>query len=421
MAPNIQATQSADSPAGPAVLPEGVVSETELCIDGVAYDVKDFVKRHPGGSVIKFYQGMDATQPFKEFHLRSPKAMKMLAALPHRELDPKAVRAKDAKAQALLDDYNALRAQLEAEGFYDPSIPHVVYRITELVLMHIAGIWMVYNGWMVTGLAVLGIVQGRCGWFMHEGGHHSLTGHIPTDIFIQEFFYGVGCGMSAAFWRNQHNKHHAAPQKLKHDVDLDTLPLIAFNKAIGKYGSRWWLRMQAHLFAPVITTLVALGWQFYLHPRHSLRIKNFKELGWMVVRYMAWYALFVPKYGGWNAAGMYLLYVMFGAAYIFVNFAVSHTHLPVVEKNDKSVNWIHFAAIHTMNAEDSWWCNWWMSYLNFQIEHHLFPCMPQFRHPESSKRVKALFEKHGLPYLRTSYWEAVKMTWANLYEVGNDH
>ena len=34
--------------------------------------------------------------------------------------------------------------------------------------------------------------------------------------------YGVGCGMSAAWWRNQHNKHHATPQKLKHDVDLDT-------------------------------------------------------------------------------------------------------------------------------------------------------------------------------------------------------
>lgn len=25
--------------------------------------------------------------------------------------------------------------------------------------------------------------------------------------------------------------------------------------------------------------------------------------------------------------------------------------------------------------------NWWMSYLNFQIEHHMFPSMPQFRHP----------------------------------------
>lgn len=42
--------------------------------------------------------------------------------------------------------------------------------------------------------------------------------------------YGLGCGMSGAWWRNQHNKHHATPQKMKHDVDLDTLPLVAFHE-----------------------------------------------------------------------------------------------------------------------------------------------------------------------------------------------
>jgi fatty acid desaturase len=45
----------------------------------------------------------------------------------------------------------------------------------------------------------------------------------------QVVLYGTGCGMSAAFWRNQHNKHHATPQKVDHDVDLDTLPLVLFN------------------------------------------------------------------------------------------------------------------------------------------------------------------------------------------------
>ena len=49
---------------------------------------------------------------------------------------------------------------------------------------------------------------------------------------IQEYAYGVGCGMSASWWRSQHNRHHATPQKLKHDVDLDTLPLVAFHSAI---------------------------------------------------------------------------------------------------------------------------------------------------------------------------------------------
>ena len=65
------------------------------------------------------------------------------------------------------------------------------------------------------------------------------------------------------------------------------------------------------------------------------------------------------------------------------------------------VDWVRYAAVHTMNvsAGPFRFVDWWMSYLNYQIEHHLFPSMPQFRHPIVSPRVKALFEKHGLKYV----------------------
>ena len=64
--------------------------------------------------------------------------------------------------------------------------------------------------------------------------------------------------------------------------------------------------------------------------------------------------------------------------------------------------------------------NWWMSYLNFQIEHHLFPSMPQFRHPIISPRVKKFFEEHGLVYDQISYFEIVKITFKNLSKVGKE-
>lgn len=64
--------------------------------------------------------------------------------------------------------------------------------------------------------------------------------------------------------------------------------------------------------------------------------------------------------------------------------------------------------------------NWIMGYLNFQIEHHMFPCMPQFRHPTISPRVKAFLEKHGLKYDQRSYLEAFAVTFQNLHTVGSD-
>lgn len=35
--------------------------------------------------------------------------------------------------------------------------------------------------------------------------------------------------MSAAWWTRHHNRHHAMPQRINRDVDLDTMPLLAFN------------------------------------------------------------------------------------------------------------------------------------------------------------------------------------------------
>mmetsp|Transcript_15241 Transcript_15241/g.20122 ORF Transcript_15241/g.20122 Transcript_15241/m.20122 type:complete len:428 (+) Transcript_15241:38-1321(+) len=393
-------------------------NKNEILIDGKWYDISNFSKKHPGGRVITYYAGQNASEAYHEFHSRSKSADKYLKSIPSRP-------AEQESSDALVRDFNELRDQLEKEGFFKPSIPHVMMRLTEIVAMHALGFWMILaQGWVFAGLVVLGIVQGRCGWLMHEGGHYSLTGNITIDRALQVFLYGTGCGMSGAWWRNQHNKHHATPQKLGHDVDLDTLPLLMFNSEVqnGKQKalvSPGWLKLQAWCFVPITCLMVALGWQLYLHPRHAFRTKRFDELACMGLRYavLAYLCTIFPV---GTTLGCYLFYVWMGGTYIFLNFAVSHTHLPVVPEDDKEVDWVRYAAFHTMNVDQSWWCDWWMSFLNFQIEHHLFPSMPQFRHPKVSPRVRAIFEKHGVTYISMSYWKAMRVTFSNLDKVGRD-
>lgn len=83
-------------------------------------------------------------------------------------------------------------------------------------------------------------------------------------------------------------------------------------------------------------------------------------------------------------------------------------------------HWVEYSLIHTADVEQRPWCNWWMGYLNYQIEHHLFPTMPQFRHPLIKDRVKALAEKHNIPYVVHSYAEAVQKTFKNLSDVAKE-
>jgi fatty acid desaturase 2 (delta-6 desaturase) len=396
----------------------------ELLVDGRFYDVTNM--KHPGGSIINFYAGkdIDATEAFANFHVRSKKAKKIMDHLPSRAADEK--KEKIVGQTALMADFDQLTRDLEAKGFFKPNIPHVVFRITELLTMFFVGFYLLLNKQIILGLIIAGVAQGRCGWFMHEGGHYSLTGNIQTDRFLQILFYGTGCGMSGSWWRNQHNKHHATPQKLGHDVDLETLPLVSFtDKIMHRVKNAFmkkWVSYQAILFPLVTTSLVALGWQLYLHPRHIIRTKQHMELVFLGLRYALWTYMVTLKFGLLQSTGLYLAFMWIGSNYIFLNFAVSHTHLDTVPKDDDKVDWVRYSAVYTMNVSPGpfKFVSWWMSYLNFQIEHHLFPSMPQFRHPIVSPMVKALLEKHGLKYDQRSYTTAMYDTFKNLHNVGND-
>ncbi|HEX4974512.1 MAG TPA: fatty acid desaturase [Pseudomonadales bacterium] len=44
-------------------------------------------------------------------------------------------------------------------------------------------------------------------------------------------------------------------------------------------------------------------------------------------------------------------------------------------------------------------------WLNYQIEHHLFPAMPLRQYQLIQPEVKALCEKHGIAYLQESVWK----------------
>lgn len=402
----------------------------EVLYNGRYVDVSSL--KHPGGSVIKFYEGngIDATQAFDNFHIRSKKARKWMENLPSREANTKVIeKTRLAGQTALLDDFNKLTEELQAEGFFDSAPLHVFYRVMELVALHAIGLTLLFSNYglpyQIFGIMVLGLGSGRCGWLMHEGGHYSLTGNITIDRILQIWIYGTGCGMSGSWWRSQHNKHHSMPQKVGHDVDLNTLPLVAFTtKVVKKIGSKMktWISLQAILFPVITTFLVATGWQCFLHIRHIIRQKNIYEAAAVFTRYAAWHYYITGHFGLATSTAIYCLYNWCASNYIFINFAVSHTHLPVVPKEDTQVDWVRYAAIHTMNVNSGPFnfVDWWMSYLNYQIEHHLWPSMPQFHHPETSKRVQKLFKKHNIHYDSRGYVDSINVTFKNLHKVGMD-
>ncbi|WZN65742.1 fatty acid desaturase [Chloropicon roscoffensis] len=412
--------------------PKAAKPRKYVSIDGVEYDVTDF--KHPGGSVINYMLtslGADATETFNEFHMRSKKAKLVLKSLPKRIAQGGRDFANK-KEQELLEAFKQFRQELTRDGFFDTNVSHVVMRVAELAAIFALGLYLFsLPGLLFKALSVLtlGLFGARCGWLQHEGGHNSLTGKMWVDKRIQRAFIGFGLGSCGSMWNSMHEKHHTTPQKINYDMDLDTVPLVAFfdtaiEKNRARSHSKWWMRFQAYTFLPVTSGLfVMLFWLFYLHPRKVLREKSWEQGLWMLSSHTVrpYLMASVSGLGFWQCYGLHWVSLWVAGQYLFGHFSLSHTHTDTVDE-DKFKNWVEFAVHHTVDINpQNPLINWVMGYLNCQVVHHLFPNMPQYKQPEVSKRLARFCKENGLQYTAISYWEAWKRTFKNLDEVGHHY
>jgi len=250
---------------------------------------------------------------------------------------------------------------------------------------------------------------------MHDMGHRGFTGNITIDKVCHWITFNLFITASPTFWNNQHNKHHAATQEHGYDTDLQTLPLVAFNKKIAEKGIPWLLKIQWLTFVP-FQLLIFPFWKF-THTRHMIRTGNYMELfGSFMGHVIDFYCLrsqgFVFTFFFW------LCGVMLGGFYLTTVFSMNHTHKPMVEQHTPR-DWVRRSSGYTTNLTPNLFTNWFTGYLNFQIEHHLFPSMPHPRLPSIAPRIQALFKKHNVEYDVRDLSTAFVDTIYNLYEVGH--
>ena len=418
-----------------------------ITIDGATYDITEF--KHPGGSIINYVKNTaDATEVFREFHHRSfDRVNKVLQSLPiYPESAPPLVAPEHQKAMTA--DFREMRTKLVAQGLFEPDYIHVYFRMLELAFYFGMGTWLASYNIYASILSFIAF-KTRCGWVQHECGHVSFTGNKRIDRAIQTFTMGFGGGVSSSVWNSMHQRHHAAPQKINRDIDLDTTPFVAFfNRAFestthgqrpARFMNRWWMRFQAWTFLPIVNGIfVHLFWIYYLHPKkvfHRLCSATTREqhtsAAFEVVCMSASHIVipYIFYTGGDTGTGLlwsyFLLMVVnfWNFIFLFGHFSLSHTFTDVVPET-KHLLWFEYALHHTVNiSTKSALVTWIMGYLNFQIEHHLFPSMPQYKNALAAPYVRAFCEKWSsdLKYTEHSYKDAWRLMLSNLNQVGKHY
>ena len=465
----VDATETADATAEVDV--DSVSSDFEstentkvyrkITIEGTTYDITDF--EHPGGNVINYLAGggYDATDAFREFHYRSNKAKRVLQSLPHVECDfngddESSNPENNTADYEIKEDFREMRTKLINNGCFEPDYIHVYFRLMEIAFYFGLGAFLASYNTYASLLSFI-LFKTRCGWVQHEAGHTSLTGNKTIDRMIQTITMGVGGGVSSSVWNTMHNKHHATPQKIKHDIDLDTTPAVAFFKSAfekntngpksARFMNRLWMRFQAWTFLPLVNgVFVHLFWTYYLHPRKALGIgapntanklltnklltNKLMNVKWLEVVSMALSHTVIPAifmtYGGYSFITAYFLLMIcnfWNFIYLFGHFSLSHTFTDVIPE-DKHLLWFEYAIRHSVNiSTKSPFVTWVMGYLNFQIEHHLFPSMPQYKNVLAAPYVRQFCEKWNkkLEYKEMSYYTAWCSMFANLNQVGKHY
>ncbi|XP_021968628.2 acyl-lipid (8-3)-desaturase-like [Folsomia candida] len=390
----------------------------ELLSNGYYYDVTSFVERHPGGPIIQMYLNNceDATQAIQQFHARSRKRVDaIMNSFPKRKAtDADLIQTwgpdRVERHRALTRDFESLYKELQDDGLFEPSLSHVLMRYLEITTIGSLGLYLFSAGYTAIGVAFVCWAAGRSTWFVHEAGHHSLTGKPWLDRWMQSHIYGIYCGCSGASWRNHHSQHHAMPQHIHNDIDLHTLPLFAFHERVvtKKEQFGFFVKYQKYFIYIIQSSIMGFYWKWVEDPVYAWKNGYYWDLVHMGIHQIFVYKLGLP---------LYLLSGCIVLSYMVLQATLSHTHLPITED---PTHWVEYGLVHTANVRSSWWVDYIMGYLNYQIEHHLFPTMPQFRNKLAAKRVKELARKHGLPYHLYDYKTIVIKTLTNLSNVSDD-
>ncbi|GFS13809.1 fatty acid desaturase 2 [Elysia marginata] len=267
-----------------------------IMINGKAYDITEFAKRHPGGAkILNHFAGEDATDAWTAFHNDKEKVSKYL----------KAIHVGD---------------------IVDPP-------------------------------------QAQYGWTQHDFGHHSVFKDAWTSHLFHHIVVGFLKGASSTWWNFRHFQHHAKPNRIKKDPDIDIAYLFLIGDTVPVEWGKKKRGKMPHQFQH--------NYFFFLGPPLLLPIYFHYEIIYFALR---------RRLVMYNASPVTVdqsIKVTFIPARPH-RFFESHwftwvtqmSHLPCDVSRDKdNWDWFTMQLKTTCNVDPGLFNDWFTGHLNYQIEH----------------------------------------------------
>ena len=321
-------------------------------------------------------------------------------------------------------DYADLKALVTAAGLLEKQPWFYVRSIAAKVALLgacLAGLAVVHNlGWQALIAVGLAVVSGQLGFQMHDAGHRQMFRRRGVNVAVGLLTANLLLGVSFGWWVDKHNRHHANPNNLDLDPDVD-MPAIAYSveQAESRRGAlHWVVQRQARLFFPLLTLL---AWSMHLTGVRYLLANPAKhrnlELSLLVAYAGLWAAFLLHSVGVWPGLMVLVIQQCAGGVYLGSVFAPNHKGMLMVAPED-DLDFLRRQVLTSRNVSSSRLTDLWYGALNFQVEHHLFPTMARNRARAAHLIVQRFCAERGISYHETSMLGSYREILAYLHDVG---
>ncbi|WP_244971541.1 fatty acid desaturase family protein [Paramicrobacterium chengjingii] len=286
----------------------------------------------------------------------------------------------------------------------------------------VTGLILLGDSWFQLLIAAsLGILFTQVAFLAHEAAHRVILKTGPANDWLARVLAGFGVGMSYSWWDSKHSRHHANPNKVGKDPDIqvDTISFLEEDAAEARGFRRMITRRQGWLFFPLLT-LEGLNLH-YLGVKHLVSKQPIKgrwiELALIATRFALYLTpifLLLPLGMAFAFLGVQL--AVFGV-YMGAAFAPNHKGMPVIAPNAK-IDFFSKQVRTSRNISGGWWATWLLGGLNYQVEHHLFPSMARPHLSKAREIVRTQCDALNVPYTETTLWRSYAIVIDYLNRVG---
>ncbi|GAC1403359.1 MAG: acyl-CoA desaturase [Chloroflexota bacterium] len=335
-----------------------------------------------------------------------------------------ATAGQAAHAEPGAHDYADLKALVKAAGLLDKQPLYYTAKITATVGLFAGGVaaLLAFDAFWARALVAvyLAVVCAQLGFIGHDTGHRQVCARGTANDLLGLVFATLFLGMSVGWWREKHNAHHAHPNHLEMDPDID-IPMLAFSPAAAARATgitRVMVQYQAFLFYPFLL-LAAVDFQLS-SLRYQFRPGSHRrgaEPLVLAAHHLLYTGGLIWLLGGWGGVGFIVLHqAVFGLLMGSV-FAPNHKGMLLMDE-ESGLDFMRAQVLTARNVRSTPLTDFWYGGLHLQIEHHLFPSMARNKLKQAHLITRAFCRERGIAYHETGVVQAQREILHYLHTLG---